>query len=164
MLVIVALAMGLSIFGADNNSNPSKADEIIQPYIVNEVVRPITLKNKEEADVVLDSSLPDKTLITLWDATCGECPVGLPIINTFAAAHPEINTIFINIKNDKAQAEEALKKYNLNFDTLYDREGVTTKVWFATMPATYFVRNGSFKVFFPGRVSAEHLNALLTLD
>jgi hypothetical protein len=31
------------------------------------------------------------------------------------------------------------------------------------MPATYYIVDGRFKVFFPGRVNAEHLDGLLTL-
>ncbi|QQG50028.1 MAG: redoxin family protein [Candidatus Berkelbacteria bacterium] len=165
LLVVIAIAIGLSVF----NTGPSytdnkKASELIKPYLVNEAIKPVTLKDGDGKIVTIDSSVPDKTLITLWDATCGECAIGLPVISAFAAAHPDINVVYVNVKNNKEQADEALKKYNLTFETLYDAEGATSKAWFATMPATYYIRGGYFKAFFPGRIGAEHLNAILTLN
>lgn len=165
LLALVAIAIGLSVFSSSPNSTATKSpDEILKPYLVDEAVKVVSVKDKDNKTLTLDETLPDKTLLTFWDATCGECAIALPLIDSFAKAHPEIHPLFINVKNTSEQADQALKKYNLSFVSLYDRDGSAFKAWSGTMPATYYIRGGRFKLFFPGRVSAEHLNALLTLN
>ncbi len=164
--IIVALVALTFIIGAFSTDQVSKgsSDSDISQFLVTEAVKSVVVQDETGQSVTLDQSLPDRTLVTFWDATCGECQVGLPMIVSFAAAHPEIKPILINVKNTREQAAEAIKKYNLSIETYYDPTGEAQAAWSGTMPATYYIRNGNFRVFFPGRPNAEQLNALLTVN
>jgi hypothetical protein len=162
LVAIVAIAVIFGVLSSDRSTTPSNA--IIEQFLVNEPVKAVTVQDKDARSVELDQQLSDKTLVTFWDATCAECRIALPLIASFVAAHPEVSPIYINVKDTREQAETALKELNLAIETYYDSTGAAQAEWSGTMPATYYIRNGSFRVFFPGRPSADHLNALLTLN
>lgn len=165
--VLVAIIAAAVIFGGLSGANQTEnrtTDSSIQQYLVREAVKPVTVRSETGSGVTLDSTLPDKTLITFWDATCAECRTGLPVIVAFIAAHPEVRPIYINHQNTIEQAKAALAEMNLAIETLYDTDGSAFSALSGTMPATYFIRNGEFRVFFPGRPSAEQLSALLTVN
>lgn len=163
LIAIVAVVVVIGVFSAGEGTK-SVTDGPLEQFLVSEPVKKITVKTEAGQDVAIDATVSDKTLVTFWDASCPECQAGLPIIASFVAAHPEIKPIYINVKNAPEEAHDALKKLNLDIETYYDPTGTAQAVWSGTMPATYFIRNGSFRVFFPGRPNAEHLNALLTLE
>lgn len=158
-LVAVAVVVGSLTSGSSNKDSQS----IIDDYRVNEAVRSVTVTDQNNQPIVLDKAMPNNTLITFWDATCGECETGLRTLQAFVAAHPNFLPIYINVKNPREQADQAMEMYGLR-ETYYDQAGDAFAAWSGTMPATYLVRNGAFQIFFPGRPSAEHLNALLTLE
>lgn len=164
--LIVSIIALVVIFGALNPGDPKtkESDSIIDDYLVNEAVKPVVVRDKNNQKVTLDASLADKTLVTFWDATCAECRTGLPMIASFAVAHPELKPIYINHQNSREQAEAALKAWGLAIETHYDTDGSAFNAWSGTTPATYYIRNGIFRVFFPGRPSAEQLSALLTIN
>jgi thiol-disulfide isomerase/thioredoxin len=163
---IVAIVAVAITFGALSTSEPSdkKSTSVIAEYLVNEKVPSVVVYDKTNKAVTLDSALPDKTLVTFWDATCGECRVGLPLIAGFAAEHPEIRPIYINRQNTPEQASQLLAELGLQIETLYDRDGSAFTAWSGTTPATYFIRNGTIRVFFPGRPNTDQLDALLTVN
>lgn len=164
--IIIAIIAVAAVFGAFALGEPeSQSDSTsIKDYLVTEAVKPVVVRDKNEQKVTLDSSMADKSLVTFWDATCAECRTGLPMIASFVAAHPEIKPIYINHQNTREQAEAALKEWGLAIETHYDTDGSAFNAWSGTTPATYYIRNGIFRVFFPGRPSAEQLNALLTIN
>ncbi len=162
VIVLIAAAAMLGALSPDDSAR-LRQESLIDNFRVRENIVPVSVTNQAGQTVVLDGTLPDNTLVTFWDAACGECRVGLQTIQSFVADSPQFKPIYVNVKNPREQADEAMRKYGLS-ETYYDQTGAALTAWSATIPATYLVRNGAFQVFFPGRPSAEHLNALLTLE
>jgi|GEM_PF-2338942 len=164
LLALVVIAIGFSVLSPANSPSDSSASRTaIEQFMIDEAIPTVTLRDAKGGEVVIDRTLPDKTLVTFWSSTCGECGVGLPIIEAFLVAHPEIKPIYINVNDGPDKAAEALRKYNVSLDTFYDSQGQAFAAWSATMPATYYIRHDRIRVFFPGRVNAEHLQALLAV-
>ncbi len=164
IISLIVILTGVVIFGslAGVSNKPQTPQEILKPFTVSEVVPSITVKDKDSKDVVIDEKTVSPTLVTFWDANCSECKVALPLLVSYNATHPQLKTIYINVKNDPELVATTLKELNISLDTLYD-DGTAFAKWFGTMPSTYFIKDSHIQLFFPGRVSQEHLDALSTL-
>ncbi len=143
--------------------NEKTPTELLQPFIVMDDVPITVVRDKAGQAINIDGNLPDKTILTFWSAVCAECKMGLLEISKFTTEHPDFNDLYINVKDTVKDSEEALEGYKINIETLYDPDAKSYQKWQSTMPATYYISGGKIRVFFPGRPSAEHLNALLTL-
>lgn len=167
---IVALAALAFVAQSLGNSTPAEgeplsAPELLKQYeIVADLLPVANLTDEDGKKVDLPSLLTKPTLLTFWSVNCGECDTGLPVLDSFAKSQSQIAIVLVNTKDEPKDVEEKLGSLNVTLGTYYDLDGSAQQSWGATMPASYFAINGEIKYFFPGRVSDEHLQALLATE
>lgn len=166
IVALSALAFVMQTLGNSSPANkPLTGPELLKQFEIVEIDPPIAnLTDKDGKKVDLRPLLSKPVLITFWSVNCGECDTGLPILESFTKSQAQVAVILIDTKDESGDVEEKLKLLNVTLETFYDPDGATFQNWEATMPASYFIRNGKIKYFFPGRISAEHLDALLTVN
>lgn len=165
LIGLAALGFVMQTLGNSSaDTTISAAPDILKQFAIVEIAPPATtVTDRDNKKIDLVSLLTKPTLVTFWSVGCGECETGLPILDKFAKSQSTIAIILVDTKDDPADAEDKLKTLNVATTTFYDRDGLAFQNWEATMPASYFVAGGKLKYFFPGRVSNEHLQALLTV-
>lgn len=164
--VLVALAFVMQTLGNPTSNKPLTGPELLKQYEIVEIAPPESnLTDKEGKKLDLLPLLVKPSLITFWSVNCGECETLLPLLNDFSNTHSQISHVLISEKDEPKDAEEKLKSLNATLGTYYDLDGSAAQSWEAsTMPASFFVMNGKVKYFFPGRISQEHLDALLEVN
>ena len=167
IIALAALTFVMQNLGNSSSTNkPLTGSELLKQYEIVEIAPPAAnLTDKDEKKVDLLPRLTKPTLITFWSVNCGECETGLPLLDYFAKSQTQVSEVLIAVKDEPKDAEEKLRSLNVALGTFYDLDGSAVQSWEATtMPASFFVINGKIKYFFPGRVSQEHLDALLTVN
>ncbi|MEK7202550.1 MAG: TlpA disulfide reductase family protein [Patescibacteria group bacterium] len=166
LIGLVALAFVMQTLGNSSPTNkPLVGPELLKQFEIVEIAPPAaTVTDEDSKKVDLSTLFFKPTLVTFWSVNCGECDTGLPVLDNFAKSQSQVAVILIDTKDEPKDAEEKLTSLNVTTGTYYDTDGSTFQSWEATMPASYFVINGKIKYYFPGRVSQEHLDALLTVQ
>lgn len=166
IIALVALAFVMQTLGSSPSDNKTLTDpELLKQFEIVEIVPPpASLTDKDNKKLDLPTLFTKPTLITFWSVNCGECDNGLPVLDNFAKSQNQVVVILIDTKDAPEDAEAKLVSLNVTTGTYYDTDGSAFQNWEATMPASYFVINGKIKYYFPGRVSQEHLDALLTVQ
>lgn len=167
LIGLVALAFVMQTLGNTTSvSNKSlTGPELLKQFEIVEIVPPAaSVSDKDRKKIELSTLFTKPTLLTFWSVNCGECDTGLPVLDNFSKSQSQVAVILIDTKDEPKDAEEKLKALGVTIATFYDADGSVFQNWEATMPASYFVINGKIKYYFPGRVSQEHLDALLTVQ
>ena len=76
--------------------------------------------------ITIDSSTVFKgntTVISLWSTTCVPCRVELPQLQEFAAAHPEIDVIAVNLGDVPTSVQTYVDEIGLTMPVIIDFEG-----------------------------------------
>lgn len=166
IIALAALAFVMQTLGSSPSNKPLTGPELLKQYEIVEIAPPkanLTDKDKKEVDILPLLNKP--TLITFWSANCGECEIGLPLLDNFAKTHSQVTVLLIDVKDEPKDAQEKLQSLNVALGTYYDLDGSASQEWeTTTMPASYFVVDGKLKYAFPGRVSQEHLDALFAVQ
>ena len=165
IVALASLAFVMQTLGNSSSSVPTASgSELLKQFEIVEITPPAAIPtDKDDNEINLASLFIKPTLVTFWRVNCGECDTGLPLLDNFGKSQSSVALILIAVKDDPKNAQEKLQSLNVALPTYYDRDGTAFQNWEATMPASYFVINGKLKYFFPGRVSNEHLQALLTV-
>ena len=104
-----------------------------------------------------------KVFLTFWSVNCLECDQGLPVIDEFASTASVIEFVLVSHKDELKLGQEKLSQLNIALKSYYDLTGEAFQEWEATMPSSYYIIDDQIRYLFPGRVSVEHLQALLTI-
>jgi len=163
VLVVSAVVMQSLGDSAEEGVSPTGPESLRQYEVVETLPPTLTLINKDSKKV--DSSLifAKPTLITFWSVNCGECDIGLPVLDDFASKQSQLTINLISTRDQPNDAEEKLSSLGIKLSTYYDLDGTTFQNWGSTMPASYFITGGKVRYFFPGRISQELLDLLLTV-
>ena len=90
--------------------------------------------------ITIDSSTVFKgntTVISLWSTTCVPCRVELPQLQEFAAAHPEIDVIAVNLGDVPTSVQTYVDEIGLTMPVIIDFEGrVSTALGITSVPST----------------------------
>lgn len=90
--------------------------------------------------ITIDSSTVFKgntTVISLWSTTCVPCRVELPQLQEFAAAHPEIDVIAVNLGDVPTSVQTYIDEIGLTMPVIIDFEGrVSTALGITSVPST----------------------------
>ncbi|MEK9167312.1 MAG: redoxin domain-containing protein [Patescibacteria group bacterium] len=166
IIALAALAFVMQTLGDSSSNKPLTSSELLKQYEIVEIAPPVaSLTDKDGKKLDLLPLLTKPTLITFWSVNCGECETLLPLLNDFSNNHSQISQLLISERDEPKDAQEKLQSLNVGLTTNYDLDGSTVQSWEAnTMPASFFVTNGKVKYLFPGRISQEHLDALLTVN
>lgn len=163
LVVVAAIFFGVAVFTkADSPAvQQKKADRLLQPFSIDAAIPNAQVYKSNGDKVALESQLPTTTLVTFWSAFCGECQAGLTDIQKFADQNPDFSVTLVSYKNSPKDGEDFLGKNKITLPSLYDVDGTAFTAWSSTMPASYFIKNHRIIFFFPGRISTDHLKALL---
>jgi len=145
-------------------TQPKTPAEVLGPFTSSVEIKAINLTDQNDQKINLLPSFKEPTLLTFWSIDCGECAIGLPVINQFAQNHPELKFVLVDVKNEPAKAKLELTNLKVNLPTYFDQNGDLFNAWQATMPSSFLIKDGRVNYIFPGRVSQDHLQALLTLN
>lgn len=166
LIGLVALAFVMQTLGNSSPTNkPLTSPELLKQFEIVEIVPPAaSVSDKDGKKYDLQTIFTKPTIVTYWSVNCGECDTGLPVLDNFANSQSQVVVMLIDTKDETKDAAEKLRSLNVTLGTFYDSDGSAFQTWEATMPASYFVINGKIKYYFPGRISQEHLDALLTVQ
>jgi thiol-disulfide isomerase/thioredoxin len=103
------------------------------------------------------------TVVTLWSTTCVPCRIELPQLQAFAAKHPEIDVLAVNLGDNPESVSAYAAEIGLTMPIAIDHEGrISAALGIASVPATLIV-DSSGKVINThlGEISATELAALV---
>ncbi|OGD61001.1 hypothetical protein A3A71_02065 [Candidatus Berkelbacteria bacterium RIFCSPLOWO2_01_FULL_50_28] len=160
---LALVAVGFLMFGASDSTGNKQLTpaETIAPYATNVAIPNIQITDAAGKETWLNK-LRGPILITLWSGECPECKEGLKDIETFVKGNTQFKVMLVNHLQNPETANAVLKKNSVTLPTYFDHNGDAFRALSATMPASYYIIEGRIRYFFPGRISTEHLQALLT--
>jgi len=160
MVFLVLFFAAAVIFGGSRSSNQPD-ESLISPFKVSDTPKGGVVSDQEGAPVELESLFGDKTLLTFWSSQCRECEEGLAVIGEFSERHPEITVILVNFRDPVPLAAQALEQFSPQLTSYFDSTGSVYQNWLATLPSSYYIEQDKILYFFPGRIGADHLEALV---
>ena len=116
--------------------------------------------------ITIDSSTVFKgntTVISLWSTTCVPCRVELPQLQEFAAAHPEIDVIAVNLGDVPTSVQTDVDEIGLTMPVIIDFEGrVSTALGITSVPSTLVLSvTGNVLNTHLGEITADELATLV---
>ena len=116
--------------------------------------------------VNIDSSVVfnnNTTVIALWSTTCIPCRVELPQLQEFAATHPEIDVIAVNLGDVPNSVEQYVQELGLTMPVIIDFEGrVSTALGITSLPSTLVLSPaGKVVTTHLGEITADELASLV---
>lgn len=82
-------------------------------------------------------------VLNYWATWCGYCVREMPELAAFAAAHPDVHVIGVNVNDDQAAAREFVAQQGLAFPQVYDPDGrLFGEVGSQGLPTTLFLDAG----------------------
>ena len=116
--------------------------------------------------ITIDSSTVFKgntTVISLWSTTCVPCRVELPQLQEFAAAHPEIDVIAVNLGDVPTSVQTYIDEIGLTMPVIIDFEGrVSTALGVTSVPSTLVLSvSGNVLSTHLGEITASELASLV---
>lgn len=116
--------------------------------------------------ITIDSSTVFKgntTVISLWSTTCVPCRVELPQLQEFAAAHPEIDVIAVNLGDVPTSVQTYVDEIGLTMPVIIDFEGrVSTALGITSVPSTLVLSvTGNVLNTHFGEITADELATLV---
>jgi thiol-disulfide isomerase/thioredoxin len=104
----------------------------------NQVWPSVTVQNIDGVDI--NSSVVfnnNTTVIALWSTTCIPCRVELPQLQDFAATHPEVDVIAVNLGDVPNSVQQYVQELGLTMPVIIDFEGrVSTALGITSLPST----------------------------
>lgn len=103
------------------------------------------------------------TLMTVWATWCEPCRRELPMLQDFAASHPDINVVTVNLGDDPASVESFLDEVDVSLTTLIDTEGrLTSAMKVASVPSIAMIdTEGEVVARHTGELESDTLEGLL---
>jgi thiol-disulfide isomerase/thioredoxin len=103
------------------------------------------------------------TVIALWSTTCIPCRVELPQLQDFAATHPEIDVIAVNLGDVSNSVQQYAQELGLTMPVIIDFEGrVSTALGITSLPSTLVLSpSGKVVTTHLGEITAAELALLV---
>ncbi len=103
------------------------------------------------------------TVIALWSTTCIPCRVELPQLQEFAATHPEIDVIAVNLGDVPNSVQQYVQELGLTMPVIIDFEGrVSTALGITSLPSTLVLSPaGKVVTTHLGEITADELASLV---
>jgi len=161
--VVVGSALFVALAYQEPPSQQPTGPEILAPFSVSQAAPEALVSDKEGQSRPIDELLGSKTLVVFWSGQCGECRILLRELSSFIGGQPGMTVVLIAFRDTPEAAEVAMADYGVSLTTFFDRDGGAYQKWSATLPGAYYLEGETIQYFFPGRISTEHLDALLTL-
>ncbi len=88
-------------------------------------------------------------VVAFWASWCGPCRLELPALSSYAAEHPEVEIIAVNVDRERKDAEKFLSQISVDLPIALDPESVVMGNFLVyTMPTTILIdANGTVKLF-----------------
>jgi len=124
----------------------------------------VTVQNIDGVDI--NSSVVfnnNTTVIALWSTTCIPCRVELPQLQDFAATHPEVDVIAVNIGDVPNSVQNYVNEIGLTMPVIIDFEGrVSTALGITSVPSTLVISpDGNIVSSHLGEITAAELALLV---
>lgn len=162
LLSLLVIGIGFSAF--DTPAQPKQPDSNdISPFAVDDSLPMSDIVTSDGAKAVLAELLPAKAVVTFWSATCDQCNQLLKDQQELLGPST-LPVLLINIQDTSADGQKKLNELGVKFPSYYDQNGTTFRAWEGTIPASYYIDHGRIKYFFPGRMSRQYIQTLLTLQ
>jgi thiol-disulfide isomerase/thioredoxin len=103
------------------------------------------------------------TVIAMWSTTCIPCRVELPQLQEFAATHPEIDVIAVNLGDVSDSVQKYAAEIGLTMPVIVDFEGrVSTALGITSVPSTLVLSpTGKVVTTHLGEITAAELALLV---
>lgn len=103
------------------------------------------------------------TVIAMWSTTCIPCRVELPQLQEFAATHPEIDVIAVNLGDVSDSVQKYAAEIGLTMPVIIDFEGrVSTALGITSVPSTLVLSpTGKVVTTHLGEITAAELALLV---
>lgn len=160
-LFLAAMTVIVLVFAPANNNQDEL--KILEEFIVDEQQLPeFELISITKQKLSLRDYAKDASLITVWSPNCNECLEALRTQQQFALANNiKINTIALSPTVESVQ--EYMAQNEITLPVAVDTEARIINYWGSASPTTVFVNSERVLMIFPGRISYDHLAAILTL-
>lgn len=162
-LAIVTVAIIWGGLSQDQSSDKQRelGESILSPYKTKILLPTATVSDAKGKIFTVNELTDDATLLTVWSSKCNQCREGLLEIQRAISSRSGVKNLLVNLGDEPKEAASALKNYGVEIDTYFDRDGSFYSAFEATMPSSYYIRQGAIIYYFPGRISKELLEALL---
>jgi thiol-disulfide isomerase/thioredoxin len=146
-LVVIGVLSSCSSNGTSNQEWPSVIVQNIDGVDIN-------------SSVVFNSNT---TVIALWSTTCIPCRVELPQLQDFAATHPEVDVIAVNLGDVPNSVQQYVQELGLTMPVIIDFEGrVSTALGITSLPSTLVLSpSGKVVTTHLGEITAAELALLV---
>lgn len=155
-IVVVGIVLSSTKDVADTKVDPND----ITPFAVDDALPAATIVDATGKKVSIEQVIGSPTLLTFWNSSCKECAQLLTDQKNILTG-TDMKLVLINIQDQPEVAAAKLAELGVTFPSYFDEQGTTFRNWSGTIPASYYITGNRIKYFFPGRMSAEHLRALI---
>lgn len=78
-------------------------------------------------------------VVSFWASWCGPCRLELPALSAFAAKHPEVRVIAVNVDKERAAADRFLSNLDVKLPIAYDPDAIALGAYAVTSMPTMFI-------------------------
>ena len=124
----------------------------------------VAVQNAEGTEIDSSSLFNgNTTIVALWSTTCIPCRVELPQLQDFAATHPEIDVIAVNLGDVSNSVQQYAQELGLTMPVIIDFEGrVSTALGITSLPSTLVLSpSGKVVTTHLGEITAAELALLV---
>ena len=114
----------------------------IKVFYGNKIPSPITLLDSEGKSVVLDNFTGKVTVVNFWATWCPPCVEEIPSLNRLREKMKDkkFELISINYAESSQTIEQFLKRINVEFPVLLDKDGLVSTKWnVIAFPSTFII-------------------------
>lgn len=133
--VVVAALVGVGVL-ATRNTGPAQAVHTASSSVVSiSGTDPITGKSISLADYA-----GKPVVLNVWASWCPGCRAEAADLRTFAARHPEVQTIGIDTRDTKGDAGGFYRQFGWTHPSVFDPDGrIASGLGLQGLPTTYFL-------------------------
>lgn len=168
VFIILIASVIFIVVSLNNDKTPSSRETptgLLSKYFTQQATPPakVSLGDKKDKIEIDDavSKVGGKALVTFWNSECSECQNELKDFAAFSKEHPDFKLVLINFRESPEKATPFLATISKDLTTYYDTDGSAFTAWAGTMPASYYVSNGTILYYFPGKITSDYLKELL---
>jgi thiol-disulfide isomerase/thioredoxin len=124
----------------------------------------LTVRRESGTTFSMTDVAEEHLLISFWASWCPPCREELPVLSNYAAHHPQVKVLAVNVRDDSLASRRFVSASGLKLTFLFDVENKTADAYgISSLPANYLVESKTHRILhkWAGSVDTATLNTYL---